>query len=352
MIVLLVRILSTGIVKTKGLLLSFSFFSKKIILMFGVVFLYLASLPVGCLQGTYAKSKSKSSKSRSKSSKKSRKRTSSGAYKKATRGSDVVVKKKLFPKKRKLEVSFPDVGLILNQSYIESFVLHGNFTYYRSEKWGFGVEGLFAINNDKVERYCIENFYNNPKQVIGVACPLPGQDVDEPLKGGEVPASLGPAYVPIREIGTILAGNAVWTPVYGKQLALMTRTVYLDLFLTFGLGLTFSTFYPQSIFIDGPNGKVQSRKKTYNQEGLESLKRCEESILGGICPPSEAYVGEAGRPEPEDQVSPTITFGVGQKIHFLKRYIFKTEIRNYTLLATEAGFDSFFMMWAGLGMRL
>ena len=138
------------------------------------------------------------------------KRTTSKAYKKATRGTDEVVKKKLFPKKLKVEVSVPDVGVILNQSYIDTFVFHGNFTYYTSEKWGFGFEGLFAVNSDKVERYCIENFYNDPKNEVSDACPLPGNDPQAPLEtsggGFAARANFGPAYVPVREINSIFAG--------------------------------------------------------------------------------------------------------------------------------------------------
>ena len=39
-------------------------------------------------------------------------------------------------------------------------------------------------------------------------------------------------------------------------------------------------------------------------------------------------------------------------MHFYERFYFKAELRNYTLLQTEAGYDTFFMLWAGLGARL
>ena len=46
-----------------------------------------------------------------------------------------------------------------------------------------------------------------------------------------------------------------------------------------------------------------------------------------------------------------INLGLGQKFHFMKRFHIKAELRNYTLLATPTGFDNFFTLWGGIGVR-
>ena len=279
-------------------------------------------------------------------------------FRKATEDDDEVIKNKLFPKKKKIEIGGPDLGLILNQSYIQSFVIHANLNYYFDEEWGFTLEGTLALNSDKSERYCIERFYNDFLNQVGSSCPAPGQDPAGPLytrdgSGAPVPirgASFGPAYVPIRELGTILTGAAVWNPVYGKQLAFLTNTVYFDLFLIMGGGITQSTYYPQQIQLR--NGNI-SRGTAPPEDEISDI--CSEDNIPGACPELDgghsAFIGDAGRPDPISESTPTITLGVGQKFHFKKRFNLKAEIRNYTLLGTAAGFDSFFMTWVGLGVR-
>ena len=280
-------------------------------------------------------------------------------FRKATEDDDEVVKNKLFPKKKKIELAGPDLGLILNQSYIQSFVLHANLNYYFDEEWGFTLEGLLALNADKAERYCIERFYNDFLNQVGSSCPVPGQDPAGPLyttdgNGDPAPikgASFGPAYVPIRELGTILTGAVVWNPVYGKQLAFLSNTVYFDLFLTMGGGITQSTYYPKQIVLR--NGEI-SRGTAPPPDEINDLL-CTEGNIPGACPELDgshnAFIGDAGRPDPVTESTPTITLGVGQKFHFKKRFNFKAEIRNYTLLGTAAGFDTFFMTWIGVGVR-
>ncbi|MCB9230018.1 MAG: hypothetical protein H6618_10455, partial [Deltaproteobacteria bacterium] len=57
-------------------------------------------------------------------------------FTKATEDEDEVVKNKLFPKRKKIELNGPDIGIILNQSYVASYVFHAGIIYYQSEKWG------------------------------------------------------------------------------------------------------------------------------------------------------------------------------------------------------------------------
>mgnify|MGYP003328534674 CR=1 FL=1 len=274
------------------------------------------------------------------------------SYRKATEDKDLV-KNKLFPKKNRIEIGVPDVGVILNQSYISSIVFHANLNYYWKEDWGFSLEALSSTNTDKSERYCIEHFYNDFKNRVGSPCPAINQDPDEPLYSSPNTtyqgANFGPAYVPIREIDSILTAVAVWTPIYGKQLAFLTNTIYFDIFLSFGGGLLSSTYYPQ---------QTQLKNGNFSRTPIPTNEDIGDDCLSnvGVCPDSNGnylnYIGKKGRPEPVTESHPTFTFGVGQKVHFLKRFQIKAEFRNYTVLGTEAGFETFFMFWTGFGLRI
>ena len=72
------------------------------------------------------------------------------SYKKATEGKEVVLDK-LYPKKGKIEIN-PSFGAILNQSYIQSFLVGGSLAYFWSETAGLNVDFQMALNSDKGER--------------------------------------------------------------------------------------------------------------------------------------------------------------------------------------------------------
>lgn len=243
-----------------------------------------------------------------------------------------VVKRKLFTKRKKIELNGPNVGVILNQSYLDTFLIHGGVNYYFSEVWGVGVEGAFAMNSDKFARECVETFVNDPDSEVGDECGPNAVD-------GSGRANYGPAYVPVREIENIIAVNAVWNPVYGKQLLFRSATNYFDLFFTFGGGLAFSKFYPKKTTLN--NGK----------SSRGAIAEDEDPLSVGAEPDETDSYGTAGRPEPESQSNVLINIGIGQKYHFWKRFNIKAELRNYTLVGTDAGFDNFFTVWGGFGVR-
>lgn len=252
-------------------------------------------------------------------------------YQRATEDKDNV-KRKLFTKSRKLELSLPSAGLILNQSFIETFLIHGGLTYFSSESWGWGVEAALGLNVDKSERECLENFYNDPNDRVDAECG-DGSDLTD---DGET--NFGPAYMPIREINYIIAANAVWNPVYGKQIVFLSATSYFDVFLTMGAGLAFSDYYEQRTELN--NGE-KPRADYTDGRGLS----------GGASKDETDSYGEAGRPEPLAQTHPLINLGLGQKFHFWKRFSMRFEFRDMILLGTPGGFENLFALWGGVGMR-
>lgn len=265
-----------------------------------------------------------------------------------------LVQNKLYTKANRFELNLPDVGIILNQAFIDSTVLHGNALYHISETWGFGIDVLYASNQDKPERYCVEHFYNDPKNLIPVSCTNEGEDPAKYLydsKGKAVQgANFGPAYMPIREINSVLLGTAVWSPFYGKQLAFFSQTLYFDLYLTFGAGVMMSNFYPESPYLR--DGKLSRGLVT---APLPSTGCASGANYPGICPKDanlSANIGAGGRPAVQSETLPVGSFGIGQKFHFKERFNFHIELRDYSFQSPATGFTNIFTLWGGIGIRL
>jgi len=274
----------------------------------------------------------------------------SSDYQRATDDGEVV-KRKIYPKDRKFELSFPNLGFVMNQSYVNTILVSGGGNYYFSETLGIGLDISLASNSDKEERYCIENFYYDPGNEVGSACGdasnLEGRDLDN-----DTFPRFGPAYVPIREVNSIFTLNMVWTPVYGKQLLMMSATSYFDLYFEGGLGLVQSTYYGKRDLL--ANGKVPRDVFTEVDENSDAAAREAAAInnnrIGATVSEVDSY-GIAGRPDPRNQTNVMINLGVGQKFHFARRFHLKIYVRNMTILGTVGGYDRLFAIYGGAGMR-
>ncbi len=268
-------------------------------------------------------------------------------YHKATEGQAVVLRK-LFPKKRRIEVN-ANFGLILNQSFVDTMLLHGGLSYHFSEEWGLALEGAMSMNQDRAERTCIESFYNDFRATG--AKPLGGKCYAGDLgnKASNLPdmVNIGPAYMPIMEVDNLFSLSAVWSPVYGKQIfSFLPRTSHMDIFLSIGGGIAMSTFYSLS-------ETLKNKKNARNKSTTNDSDKTEEAMRANGATLGEPHLwGVNGRPDAEQLTNPFISLGVGQKYHFLKHIFIKLELRNFTLLATSQGYHNFFSMWGGLGLRI
>lgn len=266
-----------------------------------------------------------------------------GGYKKATEGDDVV-KEKMYPKKGKLELNGPNLGIIMNQSYLDTYIVNAGLNYFPTEVWGFGAEFTYAMNNDRAERTCIENFYNkDPKDPPTAECGSdPTAGTSDPTK---TRSNYGPAYVNIREYNYIFSANAIWNPIYGKEIFFLSAVGHFDLYVTAGGGMAFSTFYPQTTELS--NGQP-SRGGSFPESGgtAPSGTGPEQTDSSG-----RLMYGKEGRPVAQRQSNPLLQAGIGQKFHFGQRFHFKTELRDHLVIGTPGGFDMFFTLWGGLGMR-
>ncbi|MBC7533127.1 MAG: outer membrane beta-barrel domain-containing protein [Oligoflexus sp.] len=266
-------------------------------------------------------------------------------YKKATEGKEVVMGK-LYPKSERFELSLPDVGVIMNQSYVNTLLLGGSATYFLSENLGFSLSGAVGSNSDKAERTCIESFYYDPSNEVGVACGEPGLLADADKNNDGFPR-YGPAYVPIREIQQVVIANVVWAPVYGKQLFLKSATSYFDLFVELGLGFATSKFYPKREVLE--NGNVP--RGTYFDPANDPVAAAAaNSKIGATADQVNSY-GVGGRPKAKNEGNVLLNLGIGQKFHFGKLFFVKVYIRNMTLLGTDQGFENLLGLHGAIGVR-
>ena len=261
------------------------------------------------------------------------------SYRKSTEGGDLV-KKKIYPKRGKLELG-ANGGMLLNESYVRTYMVSGGVNYFFSEEWGFGLDIAKGLNQDKTERGCIENFYNNPlHENTGGVCNAGGGSPEDNIANTK--ANMGPAYVPIRELQYVIGANAIWNPIYGKALFFMSGVLHFDLFVEAGGGIASSTYYEKMPILR--NGNESRGDFDVNGDPLNGKK------IGAKASESYAY-GKEGRPDPQTKSNVLLNLGVGQKFHFGKQFQVKVYLRNMTLLGTEDGFENLFALFGGLGMR-
>lgn len=227
-------------------------------------------------------------------------------------------------------------GLILNQSYVNTLLYGADITYFFNENWGINLDFIIGSNSDKPERTCIENFYIDPNNDIGAACGL-GDGNDQVVLDSDT-ARFGPAYVPIREIQSMIIANSLWTPVYGKQLVFLSLTSYFDIYFETGLGIATSKFYAKRDILKNGN---RSRAPAGEADNIDNIGTRRVSDYG-----------INGRPDAQNQNHVLVNLGFGQKFHFLDSFHIKLYFRNMTLLGTDSGFDNFFTLNFGLGYRI
>lgn len=291
-------------------------------------------------------------------------RALAAAYERAVEGADVV-KGKLYPRAGKFQVNFAQGGLVLNQSFLDTYLINGGATYHFNEWHAVNVEGFFGISADRDARQCVESFYfdtarakrydpnfvpcNPAKRTasgLGATYQLPaGQTEPVPTeyagsadklarfeeskkRGG--PLHRKPAYMPIRQVDYMFGVNYQYTPVYGKALFFLSSVGYLDFFVNGGLGLAMSTYWP---------------KKDKNSRG-EDIK------LAGTS--GDAEYGFEGRPAAQSQTSPTLQLGLGTRFFFLKNFLVNAELRNVSIVGSDGlggtEFNNFFALYGGAGI--
>jgi acyl-CoA reductase-like NAD-dependent aldehyde dehydrogenase len=277
-------------------------------------------------------------------------------YRKAVEGNEVV-KGKFYPRSGRFELGVGGGG-ILNQSFLDTYLMNGYLRYNINDWHAVSLEGFYGISTDKNERKCVESFYRDSQRAEayggGSSCNFedknnantardPGIDkAVYPNDAGQDPKTNGrakdlqdnlplerkPAYMPIRKIDSMAMVNYQWTPVYGKALWFMSAVGYLDLFASAGLGVAMSTYW---------------EKKTTIGTGSTP-------VTEGTSNPAE--FGDEGRPAPVSQTSPAFGLGVGSRFLFLKHVTAELNFRNFSVIAPtgDSSFMNFYALWGGIGV--
>lgn len=265
------------------------------------------------------------------------------AYEKATEGGEVVMNK-LFPKKNKVELD-ARFGYVLNSSFVQTYMANFGLTYFLSEEWGLNLDGNYAITSDKAERTCIETFYNDPNFAVPDECGTTDPQTIDSKKD----ANWGPAYMGIRQLKYIATANMIWNPIYGKQIVLLSATNYFDFFVGFGGGVAVSDYYEKTTTIKSDPSR-NSRGTYPCPSDAKAKGECTDADKN----PGTTKVedtGLDGRPLPVSQTNVLLHLSLGQKFHFLKRFLLTAGLENYTLVGTPGGFDNFFTLVGGMGVR-
>lgn len=262
----------------------------------------------------------------------------------------VQIKEKIYTTKKRFEIRAQGGG-ILNNPYVEPYLMQGSATYYISSTLGFGLDISYAfMNRDKNERLCIETFYNTHNHPNIQLPPCTGSYNPEKTKhdlapyapGGAQPVAsnppnVGPAYSPVREINLIAAGSMVWLPFYGKILLFMSQVVHFHTMLILGGGVTMSDFYPEKL--NASNG--HPLRGATPAPGTDIKEP-------GVSPEEVNEYGEVGRPKPIAETSPTFILGIGQKFHITPHIALVFEGRSINLFGTSEGFENYFFVSGGL----
>lgn len=302
-------------------------------------------------------------------------------YRSSVEGNEVV-KGKFYPKAGRFQFNLVQGGLVMNQSFIDTYLYTGSITYHVNEWHAVNFEGLFGFSQDRYERKCVESFFYNDKRANTVSgnrsgnCdpdgkwdaktktpdnePVPegidDKGADSPwqkekLRAG--PYHLKPAYMPIREIKQVFGVNYQWTPVYGKALWFLSAVGYVDFFSTVGLGVTLSDFYPRKT-------TTLCDRDTHKADSGKTGTQCDIKTEGTS---ERAGAGDAGRPAPEAQSSPTMSLGIGSRFYLGRvegrngggvAFLGNLELRNFSVFGSDpnndAAFMNFFALWGGAGI--
>jgi aldehyde dehydrogenase (NAD+) len=257
-------------------------------------------------------------------------------YRKSVEGNEVV-KDKFYPKGGRFQLNGTG-GFILNQSFITTALFGLSGTYHFDEWHALNLEVSLGRSFDKADRACVENYYLDSEYAnlngsVYDRCPVKEpatKDAAEPGLGNKDPERLkqdpnyydnrGPfqknaAYMPIRDLNTLIAANYQWTPVYGKSLFFLSRVVYLDFYLNAGLGVAMSQFYPLKDKVTDSNGQEKDMKEV------------------GTSDPDQ--YGIKGRPQPIAQTSPMASFAIGSRFFMARKYLLDIQLKNFSIIGSN-----------------
>lgn len=116
-----------------------------------------------------------------------------------------VIRPKYMTKRGRAELGGEGL-LIMNQSFIYTFMMSGILDYHLSEMFAIEAGGAYGFSVDKEDKRILDDEFDIKTQILRTQY--------------------------------IFNGGLLWTPIYGKTQLTSGRVVYFDSFLTFQAGMT------------------------------------------------------------------------------------------------------------------
>lgn len=176
-----------------------------------------------------------------------------------------VIRPKFFTKTNRLETG-AQLSVVMNQSFIYTYLATGLLDYHFSEQWA--AEGAFAMgfSIDKDDKRSLKSNFKIQTQILRTQY--------------------------------FMEGGALYTPVYGKYQLDSGKLIYLDMFFSAGVGMT------------GIN---------YLYDHCPKTSEIPEDRRGGIPDP----------PAPTTKAYPTFYGGLGQRIFMDKKLSLRWDVRAH-----------------------
>jgi outer membrane beta-barrel protein len=175
-----------------------------------------------------------------------------------------VIRPRYFAKRKRIELG-TQLNIVMNQTFIYSYLMSGIVSYHFTEWLAFEINGAYGISVDKDDKKILAKDFDIKTQI------------------------LRPKY--------LFTGSLIYTPIYGKYQTMSGGVIYFDTFLSAGAGMTGVEYlYDHCTPLD----QIPADRR-------ETAK----------APPAERTVGY-----------PTLGVGIGQKFYVNKRDSIRWDVRN------------------------
>lgn len=185
-----------------------------------------------------------------------------------------VIRPRFMAKRGRIELG-GEGTLIMNQSFIYTFMATGLLDYHFSEMLGLEFTGSYGTSIDKEDKRVLQDTFQINTQILRT---------------------------------TYMAGGGlIWTPIYGKTQLSSGSVVYFDSFLTAQAGMTGIYYnYEQCVTPTSPTGAAPD--------------------------PNAA----TDKPAPNTKAYPTLNVGFGQKYYVTQDWGFRWDVRDYVFQYQKA----------------
>lgn len=185
-----------------------------------------------------------------------------------------VIRPRFMAKRGRIELG-GEGTLIMNQSFIYTFMLTGLLDYHFSEMLGLEFTGSYGTSIDKEDKRILQDTFQINTQILRTSY--------------------------------MAGGGLIWTPIYGKTQLSGGSVIYFDSFVTAQVGMTGIYYnYEQCVTPSSPTGAPLDPNVTTD------------------------------KPAPNTKAYPTLNVGFGQKYFVTQDWGFRWDVRDYVFQYQKA----------------